>query len=253
MKSRVSRKMLIPGLLVLGLVATLGLGVRRSAPAAEPQPAPAAVPTLPDQPEACSAAQLREMLKSGKPPDLVFVGSRDFFEQRRIPGASCVGYADLAEFFPPESRDRDIVLYCGCCAGSSEGISGAAVRLLQSRGFLRVRHLGGHFAAWQDAGFPVEGTNPGTANPERAWSTTAQKDRLERFVALQDARRRELDLALRAEPDDERRRRIHADLEWLDREGELGALKLKRAIALENGDRSKVEEIDRMLGRRESP
>lgn len=243
------------GFLGLTALAITGVVAWPRIPVAAPPPAPlpSAPPALEDRPAACPTARLKARLEAGEPFDLVFVGSREFFEQRRIPGASWVPYPELAESFSRRDRNREVVVYCGCCAGASEGISGAAVRLLRSLGFHRISHLEGHFAAWQSAGFPVEGTNPGTPNPEKAYATLEQKERLERFAALQDSRRRELELALRAEADDDRRRRIFADLQKMDREGEREALNLKRAIAVENGDRSKVEDIDRILATLESP
>lgn len=184
---------------------------------------------------AVSASELKRRLDAREDFLLVFVGSAQYFEERRIPGATCVAAAEIVGKLSA-FRDREIILYCGCCAGASDGVSGLAVRQLLEAGFRRVSHLSGHFAAWQGAGYPCEGTNP-AASFEQAYANEEQKSRLDRYQA-ETTKERE-DLA-----------RQQKDLDAFDRSKEVEGLRLKRTIAEENGDQAKVAEIDRLLRER---
>src|SRR5687768_11203145 len=142
---RVLMARLAAGILI-ALVSALGLIAFRRAP---PVPAPAA-PTAPTAPAPSlpivTAAQLKARLDAGEDVFLVFVGTESFFQERRIPGARCVEYSQLDSAFGGFERSREIILYCGCCGDAAEGVSGMAVRRLQSLGFQRVSHLEGHYA-----------------------------------------------------------------------------------------------------------
>jgi hydroxyacylglutathione hydrolase len=57
----------------------------------------------------------------------------------------------LAEHLDALPRDRPLVLQC---QGGSRSAIGAS--LLRARGFTNVANLAGGYAAWRDAGLPVE-------------------------------------------------------------------------------------------------
>lgn len=231
------------------VAAGLGLGALalwRSGPEASPAAAPVEkveVPTI-------SADRLKERIE--KEPGLLvaFVGTRSYFDERRIPGAICVPYAGIEANFSNMKRDREIVLYCGCCAGDSEGISGNATRRLKEMGFKNVAHLRGHFAAWQSLRYRCEGTNPG-APVERAYENARQKEELDGFAAESWRRRTELADAIASERNAGRKAEMERRLAEADRESELRGLALKRRISQENGDVEKVKAIDEMIEARQ--
>ncbi len=213
---------------------------------ADPAPPPDALPAL------VSASALKAKLDARRDLMLVFVGTEAFFRERHIPGAVCVDYGRLRAFFEGVDRQREIVLYCGCCGDAAEGVSGLAVRRLLSMGFGRVSHLEGHYAAWHAAGYPAGGTNP-PPPPETAYADEGQKRELEAFSAEQGRRRAELAAAADAEPDPARRAALRQRLDQADREDEIRGLRLKRRLADEAGNPAKVAEIDRILKLKESP
>ena len=193
-----------------------------------------------------SAEQLKSRMERERDLLVTFVGTKTYFDERRIPGAICVPYQGLDANFGQMNRSRPIVLYCGCCAGESDGISGNAVRRLVEMGFRNVAHLRGHFAAWQSLGYRCEGTNPG-APVERAYENALQKDELDRFAAETVRRRGELATAIAAERHPARKAEMETRLAETDRESDLKGLELKRRISEENGDVQKVKEIDAMI------
>jgi len=100
---------------------------------------------------------LRNRLDREPKLDLVFVGAKTLFDQRRIPSSRWVPLDQVASIFENVSRDRPIVFYCGCCTGGTLGLSGWAVDALRQMGFRNVSHLDGHLAAWETAGLPIVG------------------------------------------------------------------------------------------------
>ncbi|MBI2933738.1 MAG: rhodanese-like domain-containing protein [Planctomycetes bacterium] len=214
-------------------------------PVASPPPMPAgSVPVV-------TADELKARLDSGEDLVVAFIGSRSYFEERHIPGAICVPYEEITTTFQPMDREREIVLYSGCCAGATEGVSGNAVRLLQSMGFTHARHLYGHYAAWQAAQYLSDGTNPVRVT-ETAYQDAQGKQRLDNFVAEVNRRRSELRLAIESERDPARRQELLNSLTELDAQLEIEGLMLKRQMALEAGNQEKVDDIDRMLKERTS-
>jgi rhodanese-related sulfurtransferase len=254
----------VAGILALAVAGTAGVralkdctldSLRRAALSAPPDPAPiveGAPPSSSGGLPTLTARELKAKLDSGADVLLVFVGTSRFFEERRIPGARCVPYPDLRLAFREISRDREIILYCGCCGGASEGVSGLALRQLLDMGFQRSRHLLGHFAAWQQAGYAADGTDP-AAPVEHAHANEAQRVELQAFALEVDRRRRELEAARAAETDPLRIAEIDRRLEETGREDERRGLELKRKMALENGDAAKVADIDRVLEARSRP
>jgi phage shock protein E len=211
------------------------------APAAESKPAAEKVEVA-----TVSAERLKERMERERDLLVAFVGSKSYFDERRIPGAICVPYAGIEANFGSMNRERAIVLYCGCCAGDSDGISGNAARRLMDMGFRNVAHLRGHFAAWQSMRYRCEGTNPETP-VERAFENARQKEQLDAFVSETGRRRVELATAIAAERNPERKSEMERRLAETDREAELRGLELKRRISEENGDVQKVKEIDELI------
>jgi len=209
-------------------------------------------PSRPAAPAVISASALKAKLDARQDLTLVFVGTEAFFRERHIPGASVVEYGRLRTAFEAFDRAREIVLYCGCCGDAAEGVSGMAARQLGSMGFLRVSHLEGHYAAWHAAGYPVGGTNP-SPPPETAYADDAQKRELEAFASGHARRRAELEAAVGAESDPARRAELSRRLAEADREDEIRGLRLKRRLAVESGNPSKVADIDRILKLKETP
>lgn len=228
----------VAGALLLAVGALVAV---RRAPAV---PAPV-LPTASESPW-IGAAELKSRLETGEDLLLVFVGTEIYFGERRIPGARCVEYGDLAAFAAGLERHRPIVLYCGCCAGAAEGVSGMALRRLRELGFTRVRHLEGHFEAWRRAGYPVEGTRPDPPE-ERAYADEGQRRQLEAFEAEVARRRGELQRAVEREEDAARSGELRSRLDELDREDEIRGLRLKRRLAEEAGDPAKAAELDRLI------
>lgn len=75
------------------------------------------------------------------------------FAGGHILGARNVPLADMARRAGEldKYKAKPVIVYCG--AGNS---SGAGVSLLRKHGFANVVNLSGGFAAWQQAGLPVE-------------------------------------------------------------------------------------------------
>ena len=193
-----------------------------------------------------TAARLKERMQTDRNLLVAFVGSRTYFEERHIPTSVCVPYDELDTYFASVDPRRDIVLYCGCCAGISEGISGNAARRLMEKGFRNVAHLRGHFAAWQAAQYACEGTRP-DAPVERAFANARQKEELDQFAVETRRRRGELSAALGSEKNPARRAEMEKRLAEADKESELQGLALKRKISVENGDVEKVKSIDKLV------
>lgn len=114
---------------------------------------------------------LAEQLRANGPkPAVLYVGYPVMYRNKRIPAAILAGPTsrsqgiDLlkaaAEALP---RDRDVVLYCGCCPFNECPNLKPAVQLLKEMGFTRVRTLmiPTNFASdWVDHGYPVEEGKP---------------------------------------------------------------------------------------------
>jgi len=99
---------------------------------------------------------LKALLDRGVDPLIVFVGDEATYKAGRIPGAIRVTLEEIPARFEKEPRDRLIAVYCGCCIGSAQGLSGMAVRQLRQMKFTRLLHLDGHLKAWRDQGYPVD-------------------------------------------------------------------------------------------------
>lgn len=75
------------------------------------------------------------------------------FAKGHILGARCIPLADLEKRAGEldKYKAKPVIVYCN--AGNS---AGASVALLRRNGFANVVNLAGGYAAWQQAGLPVE-------------------------------------------------------------------------------------------------
>ncbi len=109
------------------------------------------------------AAQLQS--KSGKPV-LLHVGFPVMYRGRHIPASVYAGPASKPEGLDALKaavaslpRDRELVVYCGCCPFDRCPNVRPAMALLKQMGFANVKvlNLPTNFAAdWVDHGYPVE-------------------------------------------------------------------------------------------------
>lgn len=109
-----------------------------------------------------------ELAKSGHAakPIVVQVGPNVLYRSKHVPGAVYAGPAArpagldlLKNTVANLPRDREIVLYCGCCPWNHCPNVRPAVELLEGMGFTRVKamYLPTDFKAdWIDQGYPVE-------------------------------------------------------------------------------------------------
>lgn len=88
---------------------------------------------------------------------VVYVGPKPLFERGHVPGAIFGGQAgsDDAQTLP---KDRDVVIYCGCCPRTSCPNIRPAFTKLKSMGFhVKVLDMPNNFHDdWEDQGHPVE-------------------------------------------------------------------------------------------------
>lgn len=107
-------------------------------------------------PHAVGPAALKALFDSGLQPLVIFVGDELTYRSGRIPGAIRIPLEEVKARMEREDRSRLIVVYCGCCAGRSAGLSGTAVQFLRQMKFTRLLHLEGHLKAWKEGGYPIE-------------------------------------------------------------------------------------------------
>ena len=118
------------------------------------------------EPKDLAARILAGKAASAAKPVVLQVGVGYQFRAEHIPGAIYAGPAgrpdglDLLKAAVEKlPRDREIVLYCGCCPWDKCPNIRPAMALLRSMGFTRVNamHIPQTFKAdWVDKGFPVE-------------------------------------------------------------------------------------------------
>ena len=109
------------------------------------------------------AAQLQA---NGPKPALFHVGFNVMFRSKHIPGSVYAGPGSKAEGLDALKaaaanvpRDREVIIYCGCCPFDRCPNVRPAVALLKQMGFTRVKalNLPTNFAAdWLDHGYPFE-------------------------------------------------------------------------------------------------
>jgi thiosulfate/3-mercaptopyruvate sulfurtransferase len=112
-------------------------------------------------------AELNRMLAAnkGEKPLMFQVGSRVLFEQAHIagseysgPGSQQAGLDQLKKRVAAVSKNKPIMLYCGCCPWNRCPNVGPAFRLLQNLGFRQVKvlYFANNFGSdWAEKGYPV--------------------------------------------------------------------------------------------------
>lgn len=100
-----------------------------------------------------TAAELNELIQSGRAPVIVDVRSSREYKAGHVPGAIhlpfWLAFARADEIDAP--KDAPLVVYCA--HGPRAGIGKAALLL---EGFTQVRYLQGHMTGWYRAGLPIE-------------------------------------------------------------------------------------------------
>jgi thiosulfate/3-mercaptopyruvate sulfurtransferase len=106
-----------------------------------------------------------DLTKGGKPA-IFQVGPNLMYRSRHIagavyagPGSKAEGLEMLAKAVKDLPRDREIVIYCGCCPWDRCPNIKPAFEELAKMGFTRVKalYLAENFKVnWTDAGYPVE-------------------------------------------------------------------------------------------------
>ncbi len=95
-------------------------------------------------------SELNALLRGGSPAAVLDVRTPERRAQSGwIPGS--IHVRDVLEL--PLRPDDEVVIYCDCPNDASAAV---AARLLQERGFRRVRPLAGGVDAWRDEGLPLE-------------------------------------------------------------------------------------------------
>jgi hypothetical protein len=111
-------------------------------------------------------AQVATLVRSkAKKPLILQVGSHVLFQQAHIPGSEYVGAASTADGrqqlrnrVASLSKDKLIILYCGCCPWDHCPNVKPAYQELHSAGFtnLKVMYIAHNFGSdWVDKGFPT--------------------------------------------------------------------------------------------------
>jgi hydroxyacylglutathione hydrolase len=108
-----------------------------------------------------TAAEVAELLAEGK-ATVVDVRGRAEWEAGHLPGVPNIPVGHLSQRIAELPTDRPLVVHCQ--AGARSAI---AASVLQARGLTNVVNMVGGYAAWQQAGLPVErGDVPAAAAAE---------------------------------------------------------------------------------------
>jgi len=107
-----------------------------------------------------------ELARSGSRPVIFQVGPNVLYRSKHIPGSTFAGPGSKPEGLDllktaveKLPRDRDLVIYCGCCPWDRCPNIQPALELLRKMGFTHVRalHIPTNFKTdWIDHGYPVE-------------------------------------------------------------------------------------------------
>jgi rhodanese-related sulfurtransferase len=100
-------------------------------------------------------AELRQKLEAGEHPIILDLRSKAELERDPfiIQGAVHLVLEDVEKRRKEFPLDGDIILYCSC---PNEATAARVARLLQRRGFTRVRPLLGGIDAWREGRHPME-------------------------------------------------------------------------------------------------
>lgn len=149
------------------VVAALALAISLSA-FGQNKPAPSDKDLQPGSPVLIQPDELAKLVKSSSnaKPLVFFVGPHAFYQQAHVPGAEFLGPTARPEGLEKLharaaslSRDRSIVIYCGCCPWTHCPNIHPAYNELKKMGFtrLRVLYLETSFGTnWAEKGYPVE-------------------------------------------------------------------------------------------------
>jgi len=98
-----------------------------------------------------TAAEAKALIDEN--PDLVVIDVSPAYALGHLPGAVNypVGNGSLDEAIPTLDKNAAYLVYC-----HSDGPSISGAQKLVDAGFRTVYHLEGNYAAWVDAGYPVE-------------------------------------------------------------------------------------------------
>ena len=141
----------------------------------QPQPNGAAINPPWTSAEVIHSEDLARTLgnKTAAQPQVFNVGFAALYKSKHIrgsvyagPGRTDEGLAELRKAVAGVSKDREIVLYCGCCPWDHCPNMKPAFNLLHSLGFSKVKvvEIPNDFAKdWVEKGFPVEGATAGVA------------------------------------------------------------------------------------------
>lgn len=110
--------------------------------------------------------ELNQMLQSGRPPVLLQVGSKVFFNEAHIrgsiytgAGSTPAGLKGLESAVAGQPKNKFIVLYCGCCPWGRCPNVGPAFKHMQELGYTNVKvlYLPNNFGDdWVSKGYPTE-------------------------------------------------------------------------------------------------
>jgi rhodanese-related sulfurtransferase len=129
-------------------------------------PAAASATTIPRD-HLIQPAALNELLKAEpeKKPLILNVGPRVMFAQAHIPGAEyagptsqAAGIQSLESVVSTLAKNKEIVLYCGCCPWGRCPNVGPAYKRLADLGFTQVRvlYIANNFGDdWVNKGYPA--------------------------------------------------------------------------------------------------
>ncbi len=107
-----------------------------------------------------------QLASKGNKTAVLYVGPNVLYRSKHIPGAVFAGPGNTSEGLDllraaarNLAKDRDIVIYCGCCPWNHCPNVQPAFDVLKQMGFTRVKVMyapTGFRADWIDKGYPVE-------------------------------------------------------------------------------------------------
>ena len=104
--------------------------------------------------------ELREKVAHGDEFKLIMTLSKRAYEAKRIPGS--IQFDTVEEALAALDPAEEIIVYC---AGAYCPASIRAYRLLEARGYTRVRRYAGGIADWENAGYPLAGDHARASAP----------------------------------------------------------------------------------------
>lgn len=153
---------------------------RQPAPAAKAATAPAASADAIPWPESAVVPPkaLVARIKSAGPPTVIQISYDLLFKEGHVPGAlhagpgeSPEGLAAVKKLVKGLPRDREIVLYCGCCPYKECANLLPVYKLMREMGFTRLEVLeleNDFFVDWTRQGYPIEkGMKTGSKGSKR--------------------------------------------------------------------------------------